>query len=399
MKARKWTASLYFLVPYFFYYLCRYNYPVALPLLKDEFALSTSQIGLIATVLTLGYSLGQLINGVLVDRKGPRLMMTIGLLGTMAANLAMGGSNLYTLLVVAWLVNGYVQAMGYPSTLKYIVNWFKAGERGKQVGYSDALCSVASILVLPLCGFLAGRWGWRYVFIVPGILAGLASVVSYAIGKDRPAGTEVPPTNLSYLKDASRRYRVALGNWRLVLANCSYGLSQFVRYGMMTWIPMYFFQVSGDSIFKAATKGSLFQVGGVVGSLFLGWASDLKLFRNRRSLLVAVCMTIAAVAGFSLGVVPAGIWTVVTLFACGAMIEAVEVPYFLIPNDILGDDMMATSGGCMNAFGKLFASFQGVGLAFIIDRLGFGAAFGTSGIIALIGALLVIPSAFAKRKA
>jgi len=385
--------AVLFSVTYFFYYLARYNYPVALPFIREEFALTAVQTGMIATALTLGYAVGQLINGVLVDRRGPRLMMTLGGLGAAAANVAMGAGWAYQAFILGWLANGYFQAMGYPSTLKLVVNWFGPEQRGKAVGISEFAQSVASIIVLPLCGFLALRYSWRYVFFVPSVLLALVTVWYWSRARDCPTGHS-PVERGSFFEDALDRYRIALGDWRLVCTNFSYGFSQFVRYAMITWIPMYLYGEGGLSIFKAALGGTAFQVGGALGSVLVGWASDLPLFRPRRWLLIACGMVVSAVAGAGVGFVPSydTLAIMAALFVCGVGIEALEVAYFLIPTDYLGPDMTATGVGCMNATGKLTASLQGVILGTIIDRFGFGSAFGVAGGFGLLAALAVLPA-------
>lgn len=400
MKKRTLTTLL-FAISYFFYYLCRYNYPIALPFIKEEFALSAAQIGTIATALTLGYAVGQLINGVLADRYGPRLILTIGGLGSMVANLAMGGSAFYTALVFGWFVNGYFQAMGYPASLRLISNWFKREERGKQVGWSEAAQSVASVLILPVAAWLASRFSWRMVFVGPSLVMGAAMLWYYRKCRDYPEHIG-PEDSLDHFKahpqpllaEMIERYRLALGNWRLVAANVSYGLCQFVRYAMVTWIPSYLYETTGESIMAIAIKGTAFQLGGVFGSILVGWLSDLKIFNSRRWLVISICMVGSAIAAAAVGFVPPGIWTILALGLCGVGIESIEVAYFLTPSDFLGDDMTATGVGCMNATGKLIASLQGTTLGFIIDRFGYGSAFGTAGVFGLLAAILVIPSGF-----
>jgi sugar phosphate permease len=376
----------WFSVTYFFYYLARYNYPVALPFIKTEYGFSAAQVGMVATALTLGYAVGQFVNGALVDRKGPRLMMALGGVGVALANLAMGGSWLLEMFVLAWLANGYFQAMGYPSTLKLIVNWFRGDEgRGKALGVSEFAQSVASVAVLPLSGWLAAQWSWRLVFVVPALLMGLATAWYWLSARDGADGPEPVPL----ARDLAGRWRAALSDWRLDCAYLSYGACQFVRYSMVTWIPMYFVS-QGLDIFKAALASAAFQVGGALGSLLVGWLADLGPFRSRRWLLIVAGMSLSGLAGAAVGLVP-GWAAVAVLFACGVGVEALEVAYFLTPADFLGREMTATGVGVMNATGKLVASLQGVALGGIIDALGYGAAFGTAGLFGLLAAALVLP--------
>jgi OPA family glycerol-3-phosphate transporter-like MFS transporter len=394
----QFQAVLFGAIGYFFYYLCRYNYPVALPFIKKEFGESALMIGWIATSLTLGYMLGQLVNGFLVDRKGPKIMMAIGGIGSMIANFFMGGNALFYLFIAGWSLNGYFQAMGYPSAFKLIVNWFKPSQRGKAVGVNEAVQSIASILILPFAGWLASIYSWRLIFFVPGVLLGIMTIVYYLNVKESP--TEVPKNTTPLLKDMLKAYKANFGNWRLVFADVSYGCVQFVRYAMITWIPTYLFLQTNMGIFKAAIISMTFQIGGVAGSLIIGLLADSKFFINRKWVLITIAMAISGFSGMLVGVVDPSIgWPIIlTLMVCGAGIEAIEVAYWLIPAEYLGEERASTGVGCMNAVGKGFASIQGAFLGWIIDTFTYGAAFGVAGIFGLLAAIFIIPSGFGKKR-
>lgn len=391
--------TLLFSLGYFCYYLCRYNYPVAIPFIKEEFQVSTLMIGAIATALTGGYALGQLINGFLVDRKGPRIMFTIGGIGAVIANFAMGGNFIFDLFILIWMVNGYFQAMGYPSTLRLIANWFKEDERGKPLGISECLQSVASILILPLAGYLAMRIHWRMIFIVPAVVLGISTVIFYLMARNYPPGEKVQEKEKGpILKDMIGGYRKALGDWRLLSADVSYGCCQFVRYAMITWIPAYLYLETGRSIFQSVLIAMTFQIGGVFGSLIIGWLADTKLFYRRKWILIFVGMIISGITGASIGYAVSAQAIVTALMICGAGIEALEVAYFLTPADYLGKELTATGVGCMNAIGKAMATIQGVLLGWVIGTFGYGSAFGVAGAFGVLAAVLIIPSAFKRRE-
>lgn len=385
---------------YFFYYLCRYNYPVALPFIKEEFHLSAMTMGWIATALTAGYALGQLINGFLVDRKGPRIMMTIGGIGAVVANFAMGGNFLVDLFILFWLVNGYFQAMGYPSSVKLIANWFGEKEQGRPLGVSEFFQSLASILILPLAAWLAMTISWRMIFIVPAVFLGVATIIFYMKAQNNPPGTEEEKPTKPIFRDMADSYKKALADWHLVTADISYGCCQFVRYAMITWIPAYLYLVTGRSIFEAALIAMTFQIGGTIGSLIVGWLSDTTMFYKRRWVLITVGMAISGVAGAAVGwVTPTfSLGIMAVLMVCGAGIEALEVAYFLTPADYLGKELTGTGVGCMNAVGKAMASIQGVLLGWVIDNFGYSSAFGVAGSFGLLAAALIIPSRKGKGK-
>lgn len=385
------TTALFSIV-YFAYYLCRYNYPLALPFIKAEFGTSAFQIGLIATALTLGYGFGQLINGFLTDRIGPKIIMTFGGIIAAVANLLMGANLVFSLFILIWAVNGYFQAMGYPATCKLISNWFpKENERGKPLGMSEMFQSAASIAIIPFSAFLAISFGWRYIFFIPAFILFALSLVNYVFGRDSPYPKQV---NVKPIWSEMREsYGKAFGDLRLLSAYFSYGFAQFVRYAMITWIPIYLFTVTGQDLFKAAWISTAFQFGGLIGSPIIGVLND-KYFHSRKWLLISIGMLVSGIVGSFIGVVPPSnvLLIIIILLVCGAFIEALEVAYFLTPIDYLGQKMSATGVGCMNAVGKLTASLQGVILGLMIDMFGYYSAFITAGVFAVVATILIIPS-------
>jgi len=328
-------------------------------------------------------------------------MFTLGALGSMVANFAMGGSFIFELFILSWFVNGYFQSMGYPSSLKLVANWFNKNQQGKAVGMSECLQSAASVLILPLAGWLAFTIHWRLVFFVPAVLIGMMSIMFWVLARDNPQGVKPEKKTKPLLKDMGESYRKALGDWRLVTADISYGCCQFVRYAMITWIPAYLYFETQANIFEAAIIAMTFQIGGIFGSLIMGWLADTKTFCDRRWIMICVGMVISGIAGAAVGIVDVSFaWGIIgVLMVCGAGIEALEVCYFLTPTDYLGKELTATGVGCMNAVGKAMATVQGVLLGAIIDSFGYGSAFGVAGAFGLVAAVLIIPSRRLKNNA
>lgn len=390
----KIKITLLFSIVYFFYYLCRLNFSMALPFIKEEFQVSNMQLGSIATALTLGYAFGQLFNGFLTDRLGPRIIMVVGGLVSSVLNFIMGANVVFGLFLLIWAANGYFQAMGYPATCKLIATWFGEDDRGKPLGISEMFQSIASLVTIPLSAVLTIMFGWRMLFFTPSIMLSGASLGFYLLSKDFPDKRE----KISLLQDAKLRYGETLKNWRLILANFSYGFSTFVKYALITWIPSYLYTISGHDLYKVAWFGILFQVGGIIGSPLIGYISD-RFFNTRKWLLIFMGMLGAGISGAMVGSFtlnqPLGIISMLIL--CGALVESLEVPYFLLPIDCLGVKHTATGIGVMNATGKFVASLQGILLGYIIDISGFQAAFVTAGLFGVASSILILPSRKIKR--
>ena len=355
-------------------------------------------VGLIATVLTAGYAIGQFINGFLIDRYGPRIMMTLGAFLSTIANFGMSISQCFSHLLFSWFGNGYVQAMGYGSCCKLYANWFEPNNRGKPLGFNEFLQSFASTVIVPIGAFIIIALGWRYVFVIPVLPLSIAAIIFYILIRNQPYEkgfkvswiNEKPTEKVSFLDNAKTAYKIALSDWRMLCTYASYGGSQYSRFAIYTWVPAYIFSLTGN-IVKGAWVTAAFALGGSIGSLIVGYLSDVM---GKRYPLIVFGMTMSALSLFVFAINPhAPITILSTLMAiCGAGIEAVEVSYFLLPIDILDKaEQQATGVGCMNAWGKTFATFQGALFGLMLDLSGYRFAFIFTGLIALVSAFLVIP--------
>jgi len=400
LKLKNWQISITLLTSifYFLYYFARYNYSVTIPFIKEEFSLSNTMVGLIATVLTAGYAIGQFINGFLIDRYGPRIMMTLGAFLSTIANFGMSISQCFSHLLFSWFGNGYVQAMGYGSCCKLYANWFEPNNRGKPLGFNEFLQSFASTVIVPIGAFIIIALGWRYVFVIPVLPLSIAAIIFYILIRNQPYEkgfkvswiNEKPTEKVSFLDNAKTAYKIALSDWRMLCTYASYGGSQYSRFAIYTWVPAYIFSLTGN-IVKGAWVTAAFALGGSIGSLIVGYLSDVM---GKRYPLIVFGMTMSALSLFVFAINPhAPITILSTLMAiCGAGIEAVEVSYFLLPIDILDKaEQQATGVGCMNAWGKTFATFQGALFGLMLDLSGYRFAFIITGLIALVSAFLVIP--------
>ena len=116
------------------YYLCRKNFSVSKTALEDQLGMTRRVMGLVDTGYLLAYAIGQFVMGVLGDRLGPRRLVGVGMILS-ALLVAVAGSLSAALgIAVAFTFNGFVQASGWPGTVKAMTPWFGAEERGRVMG-------------------------------------------------------------------------------------------------------------------------------------------------------------------------------------------------------------------------------------------------------------------------
>src|SRR6266700_2443602 len=132
---------------------------VALPAIKSDLGIGTSELEWVVTAYALTFAVLLLTAGKLGDLYGRRLIFTIGLIVFTVSSLACGLSSSATELIAARAVQGVGSALMMPATLSIISATFAARERGMAIGIwagvsamavaIGILAVVASIVVVP----------------------------------------------------------------------------------------------------------------------------------------------------------------------------------------------------------------------------------------------------------
>src|SRR5438034_9984272 len=136
-RARRGLNWTFLGLLYTSFYMCRYNFPIANPKIREELHFDEAQMGVVITTTLLAYAFGQIINGLITDRIGGKRAMLIGAAGTIVANCLFGAAStagMLGLFVALWGLNGYMQSFGAPGMVKINTAWFARRERGRFAG-------------------------------------------------------------------------------------------------------------------------------------------------------------------------------------------------------------------------------------------------------------------------
>ncbi len=136
-----------------------------LPLIRDEFVLSYTQAGLVISVFSLAYGIGQLPAGWLADRIGPRILITTGICGVAAAGLLVGLSQTYIMMMAFFGVMGIMGGGYHPASPPLISASVEPKNRGRALGLHMIGGSASFFLAPLIAAAIATTWGWRGSFI------------------------------------------------------------------------------------------------------------------------------------------------------------------------------------------------------------------------------------------
>lgn len=133
VQRKQWLGQFLkaFFVVFFGYmsmYLIRNNFKAAQPLLKEEYGLSTLELGYIGLAFSITYGLGKTLVGYFVDGKNSKKLVSALLILASLMVLTMGlllsafGSAI-GIFIVLWGLNGLFQAAGGPASYSTISRW------------------------------------------------------------------------------------------------------------------------------------------------------------------------------------------------------------------------------------------------------------------------------------
>lgn len=204
--------------------------PLGVAIAKD-FHLDPAQKGLMVAIPVLAGALLRLVNGVLVDRIGPKRTGMIGQLIVLAGLLlawAVGIHDYHQVLALGVILG--VAGASFAVALPLASRWYPAEHQGLALGIAGAGNSGTALAALFAPG-LAKAFGWQTVIGLAAIPLALAFVVYMLLAKDAP--DQPAPKKLSEYMDV---LKVPDAWWLMLLYGVTFG--GFV--GLASSLTMYF---------------------------------------------------------------------------------------------------------------------------------------------------------------
>ena len=428
---------------YTFYFTCNNNLGVAADRIQQSFDLSNATFGILFTIFTLGFGLGQYFSGYLGDRYSPKLLMFLGAIGATAANIGFGLSSGMKPFAIFWAINAVSLSMGWSPGCSVLFRWIPQKRWGLFMGLFDAFAFLGGIIIYPVAGFAITFLSWRAAFFLPALLLLMWSVVFCIYVKDTPQQygftVEWEHSGVSDVKDSAkdpapgfgdakdsasdtvclRDYADVMKHPAILLTALATICSQFVRWGLVNWIVKILItpcsvdapglaESAGGGLFAGSQSGgfgmalmaatiaaSAMHWGGAFFSIALGHISDTVFHGSRwQTILMGFLVSTAGLliiyfGGLRILMLPGGVVILgALLFFAGGCIQGVQAPLFNLPGDILGTRLGGTGVGIVNGWSYLGASFAGISLGAMMDAFGLTSCLLLMAGISLAGAVV-----------
>ncbi|MCI0382741.1 MAG: MFS transporter family glucose-6-phosphate receptor UhpC [Chlamydiae bacterium] len=392
-------------IGYVFYYFTRKSFTFAMPSLMRDLGFDKSDLGILASVLSLTIGMSKFLSGVLADKSNPRFFMAIGLILTGILNILFGLSSSILFFALFWGLNGWFQGWGWPPSARLLTHWYSQKERGTWWGIWNTSHSVGGALIPIIAAFCAQYWGWRYALYIPGALSVLVGFFVINRLRDTPQSLGLPSIEKfknDYPDDKTKEekefsvkqilFDLVLKNKFIWILAVSYFFVYVIRTAINDWTVLFLVETKGYSLLTAGTCVCWFEIGGIFGSLIAGWASD-KLFSGRRgpiNVLFSFCVIFAIV---SLWISPPGlpILDSLLMFIIGFLIFGPQMLIGMAAAELSSKKAAGSATGFVGLLAYLGAATAGYPLGKMTHEWGWQGFFLTLCICGVVSVLLLLP--------
>lgn len=297
----RWRIFYSMFFGYAFYYLTRKSFTFAMPILIQDLGFDKGQLGLLATIWALAYGLSKFVSGIAADHSNTRYFMSIGLILTGVCNILFGLSSSILLFALFWGLNGWFQGFGWPPCARLLTHWYSRSERGSWWSTWNISHNLGGAVIPLIAAFCGMHWGWRSALFIPGVISIAMGFVLMERLRDTPRSLGLPPVEI-YRNDQVGPKHQDTGEeltskqilWDYVLKNkmiwalaVAYFFVYMIRSGINDWTALFLIENKGYSSLAANSCISVFEAGGVAGTLIAGWTSDY-FFSARRGPINAI---------------------------------------------------------------------------------------------------------------
>lgn len=265
-------------------YIDRVGISAAKSIIGQDLDLEDTQMGWVMSAFALGYALFQVPSGMMVDKSGPRKIITI-IVSTWSIFTILTGAawNYISLLVVRFLF-GAGEAGAFPGISRANFNWIPMNERGVVTGINFSGSRIGAAFAFPLVTWMITGVGWRGGFLVMGLVGLIWAFFWYRWFRDQPEehsdiGEEERQYILEHRQTVTRTkldlpFHKIFGSSNVWLAMGQYFGSNFIFFFCLTWMFPYLSERFDLNAYEASFYSMFPLIFGALGNWFSGWLVD-----------------------------------------------------------------------------------------------------------------------------
>jgi len=261
-------ASLFVL----FQFMLQGSTSVMIPQLMRDFSIDVVSIGFLSASYMFTYIVLQIPSGLLVDRFGPRSLLTGGLVLCALACLAFAWAQDYSVAVMSRMLMGIVTAPAVVCALYIGSCWFRTSHFALIAGLTEMLGMFGGALGAEVLALSVEGTGWRFTMLVCALIAILLAFFTFILVRDRPRDSvSIQKPDESLLL----KLKIVLTIPQVWINGVFSGLTFVIISAFASlWCIPFTQKIYGINLIQAASVCSMLFIGAGIGSPFMGWLSD-----------------------------------------------------------------------------------------------------------------------------
>ncbi|KAB8307323.1 MFS transporter [Erwinia endophytica] len=410
-KNLRWIIVLLLFLVYMINYLDRVALSLTVPMIEKDLMLNAEQFGLIFGSFFFGYALFNFIGGLATDKFGPTLVLGVAVgLWSLFCGFTALATGFWSMLILR-VMFGMAEGPICSSANKAINGWFPKKQAATAMGFLSAGSPLGGAVAGPIIGYLSLAFGWRPAFVIICTIGIVWMVAWFLIAADNPLKSlrvseeerllvaklkEEQTTPDEELAQSEHGLGFYLRQPIILVTAFAFFCYNYILFFFLSWFPAYLVQAHNLDIKSMSMTTMIPWIVGFVGLALGGWISDKifnitgKLLLSRKIVLVVSLLAAAicvALAGSVQGVYPAVTLMSVSIF----FLYITGAIYWAIIQDVVHKSRVGGISGFIHLIGSISGIIGPVVTGYIVHHTGkFDSAFILAGVVAALGALLVL---------
>ncbi len=347
-------------------YVDRQVLGILAPTLTRELQWSESDYGAIVSWFSIGYGFGLLVMGRVMDRIGVRRGFTLAVSSWSVMAMAHALFRTVAGFSVARALLGVGESANFPGAVKAVAEWFPKKERALATGIFNAGTNVGVVVAALLVPWITLTLGWRWAFILTGLLGLLWIPVWRAVYRDPAAHPRVSPAELAYIRSDPadppvkvpwRRLLVHRPTWAFIVGKA---MTDPVWLFYLFWLPKFLDENWNVQLSGLALPLIVIYVAADVGSVGGGWMSSALIKRGwsvnrgrKTAMLISALLIVPTMAAPAVN----SMWAAVAIVSVAASAhQGWSANLFTTVSDMFPRRAVASVVG-IGGFAGMFAAF------------------------------------------
>ena len=261
-------------------YMSRQVINAVFPVLKAEWLLTNSQLGLLVSLVALLVGVMSFPVALISDKFGRVKAITVMAIVWGLATIWCGLTENFLQMLLARALVGLGEAGYGGAGGAILISVFPERHRSTVIGIFFSAGLLGSVLGVALGGVIAQHYGWRMAFILIGG-GGLLLALLYPLLVREPGRHNHSRLNLPLSSVIRQLFGPHTARWNYLGS----GLQMFVQGSLLAWLPSFFHRHHGLDLAQAALHAALILLVGAVGMMVCGVVADRASSRSPRNRL------------------------------------------------------------------------------------------------------------------